>query len=69
MKCRFVARCYKWVFFLLPGVLLSSCAADFRDAAMDGAADFVQGTVDGTLSNLLPLPDIIAAFWQGILGT
>ena len=68
MKYRLAARCCKRLSFLAPGVLLSSCATNFRDAALDGAADFIQATVSGSLSSLIPLPEIIAAYWAGIVG-
>ena len=63
-----VARCYKWLFFLLPGAFLPSCTTNMRDAALDGVASAVKGGVEGTLTALIPLPELISAYWQAALG-
>ena len=68
MPRKSLARCYKWLFFLLPGAFLPSCTTTMRDAALDGVAGAVTGGVESTLTALIPLSELITAYWQSVLG-
>lgn len=57
-----------WIVGLAGGVLLQSCAADFRDALLAGAMDAVSGTVEDSIRTVFPLADILAAAMAGAGG-
>jgi hypothetical protein len=55
-------RALQFLMMLAPGGLLfgSSCVQDIRDSAVSGALDYVTGTAEESLFNLLPIADFFA---------